>query len=168
MSPADRSRKKQQNIVFGALHLIYVGAIVAFFVPYANFADKECTQGISVWILVQLIIYVLLSLKHFATAIIFAKAIDPISVLMLVELVALPSIYLTQCAWAVYGFTIYTFPQVLLSKPECKENSSIIHLFQVSRAASILGNYYLLVILVMLPMVIGVCFATCVRRRREE
>ena len=168
MSRAERNQKKHQNIVYGLLHLIYIGAIVAFFAPYADFADKECTREISIWIIVQLTIYVLFSLKHFTTSIIFVKAIDPISMLAKVELFVLPTLYLAQCAWALYGFTIYSFPKTLINKPACRDNEKVIHLYQVSKAASILGNYYLLVILVMLPMVIGVCVATWRGRRRQQ
>ena len=106
--------------------------------------------------------------KHFAQAIIYAKCVDPISVMTKIEFAMLPSLYLFQCGWAIYGFSLYSYPNRILTKPECAKKRHVIELFQVARAGSIVANYYLLVLLIMIPMVIAVCFAVWYQRRREE
>lgn len=72
----------------------YVALMAAFFGSYVNFKDKECTRSLSIWTTVQLMLYILFSVKHFIQAIVYMKCIDPILVMIKVEFLVLPTLYL--------------------------------------------------------------------------
>jgi len=145
-----RIKKSLVNTVYGLLHIFFVGMILVFFVPTRG-RDEDCRSVLSHWIVVQIVLYILFAIKHFVQAYVFRSCVDPLWTNYYVQVVTMPTIYLFQVAWALYGFTLYASRDNMKSICRSQEAlDGVDDLLAVTRGAALVANYYLIIVLVVI------------------